>query len=291
MTQALPDYSHWIGRTEEAHDTVTAGPLDRLAATLDSGTEALGDGDAVPPLGHWLFFLPGARQSDIGADGHPKRGGFLPPVHELPRRMWAGSRLSFPGEINVGDRIVRRSTIASVKSREGASGPLVFVTVRHEIGRDGEAAAIIDEHDIVYRGLQAPAAKPSETTEPGKWRRTLVPEAVLLFRYSALTFNGHRIHYDRDYVMKQEGYPGLVVHGPLTATLLVDLIRRHAPEACIESFAFRAVSPLFDGNEMSVNAAPPDADGVVKLWAANSDGRLTLSAEAKLAASSEVRRT
>ena len=153
------DYSRWIGRTEEARDLVTSGPLDRLAATLDRDDDRLREGDDVPPLGHWLFFLPGARQSDIGADGHPKRGGFLPPVHELPRRMWAGSRLSFPGKIRVGDAIVRRSTIASVTRKEGASGPLVFVTVRHEIGRDGEAAAIIDEHDIVYRGLQAPAAK------------------------------------------------------------------------------------------------------------------------------------
>ena len=136
----VQDYSQWVGRTEEARDLVTSGPLDRLAATLDRDDQRLRAGDAVPPLGHWLFFLPGDRQSEIGPDGHPKRGGFLPPVHELPRRMWAGSRLRFPGEIRVGDAIVRRSTIASVKRKEGASGPLVFVTVRHEIGRDGEAA-------------------------------------------------------------------------------------------------------------------------------------------------------
>src|SRR4029450_13107689 len=134
----------------------------------------------------------------------------------------------------------------------------------------------------------APAPKPSEMTEPGPWRRTVVPDAVLLFRYSALTFNGHRIHYDRDYVTKEEGYPGLVVHAPLSATLLVDLIHRHAPEARIESFAFRAVSPLFDRDKMSVNATPPDADGIVKLWAANSDGRLAMSAEARLVTTPEV---
>jgi 3-methylfumaryl-CoA hydratase len=287
MTDTTEDYSSWVGRTEEARDLVTSGPLDRLAATLDRDDDGFREGDDVPPLGHWVFFLPDVRQSDIGADGHPKRGGFLPPVHELPRRMWAGSRLSFPGKIRVGDAIVRRSTIASVTRKEGASGPLVFVTVRHEVGRESEPAAIIDEHDIVYRGLQAPAAKPSATTEHGEWRRNLVPDAVLLFRYSALTFNGHRIHYDRDYVTKEEGYPGLVVHGPLIATLLVDLVRRHAPQAHIDAFTFKAVSPLFDGAQMSVNATP-GSDGVVKLWAANSDGRLAMTAEVKLATTKEV---
>ncbi len=282
--QSLGDYSAWVGRSEENRDTVTAGPLDRLAATLDRDDPRAGNGDAMPPLAHWLFFLPDIRQSGIGPDGHPKRGGFLPPVHELPRRMWAGSRIAFPGEIRVGDSIVRRSTIQSVQRKDGASGPLVFVTVRHEIGREGEAAAIVDEHDIVYRGLEAPAVKAlPKKAEPGQWRRELVPDAVQLFRYSALTFNGHRIHYDRDYVTREEGYPGLVVHGPLTATLLVDLVRRNAPAARIAEFSFRAVSPLFDGNNMSVNATPPDADGVVKLWAANADCDLAMTAQAKLA--------
>jgi 3-methylfumaryl-CoA hydratase len=277
------DYSAWIGRTEESHDTVAAGPLDRLSATLDGDDPPFADGDVVPPLGHWLFFLPDARQAEIGPDGHPRRGGFLPPVHELPRRMWAGSRLSFPGAIRVGDRITRRSAIASVKHKEGASGPLVFVTVRHEIGRAGEAADIIDEHDIVYRGLEAPAVKTERRkAEPGAWRRTLAPDAVMLLRYSALTFNGHRIHYDRDYVTAEEGYPGLVVHGPLIATLLLDLLRRNGPQRRVEAFSFRAIAPLFDGNEMSVNAAPPDADGVVKLWAANHEGDLAMTAEARL---------
>ena len=149
-----------------------------------------------------------------------------------------------------------------MKRKDGASGRLVFVTVRHEIGKPGEAAAIIDEHDIVYRGLEAPAVKPSpQKAEAGEWRRELVPDAVQLFRYSALTFNGHRIHYDRDYVTREEGYPGLVVHGPLIATLLIDLVRRNAPTAKISEFSFRAVSPLFDGNAMSVNATPPEWTG------------------------------
>lgn len=280
----MTDYSAWTGRSDECRDVVTAAPLDRLSATLDRDDAPFVDGDPVPPLGHWLFFLPDARQSEIGPDGHPKRGGFLPPVHELPRRMWAGSRLRFPGSIRVGDRITRRSTIASVKQKEGASGPLVFVSVRHEIGRDGEAAAIVDEHDIVYRRLEAPAVKTERRkAEPGAWRRTLVPDPLLLFRYSALTFNGHRIHYDRDYVTRKEGYPGLVVHGPLIATMLMDLLHRRVPQRRVEAFSFRAVSPLFDGNEMSVNATPPDAEGLVQLWAANHEGDLAMSAEARLA--------
>ena len=278
------DHAAWVGRSEQRQETVTAGPLDRLAATLDRNDPGLSEGGAVPPLGHWLFFLPDARQSEIGPDGHARRGGFLPPVDELPRRMWAGSRLAFAGELRVGDVIVRHSAIKSVTRKNGAGGPLVFVTVRHEIGRVGEPAAIVDEHDIVYRGLDAPAVKPApRKAEAGEWRRTLVPDAVQLFRYSALTFNGHRIHYDRDYVTKEEGYPGLVVHGPLVATLLVDLVRRHAPEARITEFAFRAISPLFDGEELSLNAAAPGMDGIVNLWAANAGGNLAMTARARLA--------
>ncbi len=283
MSEPAQDYAAWLGRTEEARDVVTAGPLDRLSATLDRDDQPHADGDALPPLGHWLFFLPTARQSDVGADGHPKRGGFLPPVHHLPRRMWAGSRITFPGDIRVGDAIVRRSVIASIREKAGKASPLVFVTVRHEIGRPGEPPAIVDEHDIVYRGLEsAPAGAKPETTPAGAWRRTLVPDGVQLFRYSALTFNSHRIHCDRDYATQVEGYPGLVVHGPLIATLLVDLIRRKAPAARIDAFSFRAVSPLFDGNAMSVNADPPGPDGRMKLWAANADGGLAVSAEAAL---------
>jgi 3-methylfumaryl-CoA hydratase len=281
MSESSQDLAAWLGRTDQHRDVVTAGPLDRLSATLDRSDPPYTAGDPVPPLGHWLFFLPDARQSEIGPDGHPKRGGFLPPVHHLPRRMWAGSRVTFPGEIRVGDAIERRSVIAAIKEKAGRASPLVFVTVRHEIGRANEPPAIIDEHDIVYRGLDAaPAGTPPEPPPAGAWRLRLAPDAVQLFRYSALTFNSHRIHYDRTYVTGVEGYPGLVVHGPLIATLLVDLIRRQAPAARVDSFSFRAVSPLFDGNEMSVNADPPGADGRMKLWATCAEGRLAVSAEA-----------
>jgi 3-methylfumaryl-CoA hydratase len=281
LPDVAQDYAAWIGRTEERRDVVTAGPLDRLAATLDRADPPYAAGDVIPPLSHWLFFLPTDRQSELGPDGHAKRGGFLPPVHELPRRVWAGSRVSFPGDLRVGDAVYRRSTVASINRKEGKSGPLVFVTVRHEIGRTGDPPAIIDEHDIVYRGPEGGSAPGRATI--GSWRRTLVLDAVQLFRFSALTFNGHLIHYDRDYAVNKEGYPGLVVHGPLIATLLVDLIRRHAPQRRIEAFAFRGLTPLFENNEMSVNADPPDSEGAMRLWAANAAGNLAVSAEARLA--------
>jgi 3-methylfumaryl-CoA hydratase len=284
MPEAEPDYKSWIGRTELRHDWLAAGPLDRLSATLDRDDDPHQPGDIAPPLAHWLCFLPDELQSALGPDGHAARGGFIPPVHDLPRRMWAGSRIAFPGEIRVGMALTRRSTIASVERKQGAAGPLVFVTVRHEIGEPDGPPLIVDEHDIVFRGLAAPAVKTAARAGgDGDWHRELVPDAVLLFRYSALTFNGHRIHYDRDYVTKAEGYPGLVVHGPLIATLLVDLVRRKMPEARIESFSFRALSPLFDGRPMSVNGISPDPSGIVKLWAANDEGGVAMKAEAKIA--------
>jgi 3-methylfumaryl-CoA hydratase len=281
MPQASADERDWIGRREVRRDVLTEGPLDRLSATLDRDDAPLGQGDVAPPLAHWLCFLPDEPQSAIGPDGHAGRGGFLPPIHDLPRRMWAGSRIAFPGKLRVGMALVRRSTVASVERKQGKAGPLVFVTVRHEIGEPDEPPLVIDEHDIVYRGLGGPAVTPAApVSEPGQWRRRLVPDPVLLFRYSALTFNGHRIHYDRQYVTEVEGYPGLIVHGPLIATLLVDLLRRKMPEARIERFSFRAISPLFDVREMTVNGTPPDDDGMVSLWAANAEGGLAMKAEA-----------
>ena len=270
-----------IGRTRTITDRLDPARAAALHATLGRDGPPPQAGDPLPPFWHYIQFWEPAPPAALGRDGHPKPGNFIPDTG-LPRRMWAGSRVSFPGEIRVGDRVVRRSVIASIREKAGKSGALVFVTVRHEIGREGEPPAIVDEHDIVYRGLEAAPAAPTEVVPAGAWRRTLTPDAVLLFRYSALTFNGHRIHYDRDYVTGVEGYPGLVVHGPLTATLLVDLVRRNAPAARIDSFSFRAMSPLFDGNDMSVNAALPDADGRVRLWAANAEGRLAMAAEASL---------
>jgi 3-methylfumaryl-CoA hydratase len=273
----------WIGRTETVDDVVTPAPLRALTATLDRDDPPLGAGDAVPPCWHWLYFLPAARQSEIGPDGHPKRGGFLPPV-PLPRRMWAGSRIEFNAPLRVGQSLSRSSHIDDVRMKEGRSGPLVFVNVRHEISADG-APAIVDRHDIVYRDmLTAGEPAPAAVAAPAdaQWTRQVVPDDVLLFRYSALTFNGHRIHYDRRYVTAVEGYPGLVVHGPLIATLLLDLLRRELPGAEVRSFSFRAVKPLFDVAPFALCGRLKDAR-TVKLWACTPEGHLAMDASATLA--------
>jgi 3-methylfumaryl-CoA hydratase len=273
----------WIGRAETRADQVTPTPVAALAATLDRDDPPPAPGDPLPPLWHWLYFLPLARQSEIGPDGHPKRGGFLPPV-PLPRRMWAGGRLDFLQPLHIGERVERTSRIADVTSKQGRTGPLVFVLVRHEIAGE-RGLAIVEEHDIVYRGEPQPGERAAGRPAPraAAWMRTIHPDDVLLFRYSALTFNGHRIHYDRRYVTEVEGYPGLVVHGPLIATLLVDLLRRHRPEATVTRFAFRALSPLFDVAPFSVNGKMEDGKARVSLWAANAAGELSMDATADLA--------
>jgi len=276
-------YAAWLGRTEERRDTVTATPMAALAATLDRDDPAPSAGTTLPPLWHWLYFLPLAKQSEIGADGHPRRGGFLPPV-ELPRRMWAGGRLSFLQPLRVGDAMTRTSRIASIASKQARSGPLVFVTVEHEIATAAGGVALREEHDIVYRELPAPGATaiPAAAPTDETFARKIAPDDVLLFRYSALTFNGHRIHYDRRYVTEVERYPGLIVHGPLIATLLLDLLRREMPGAEVASFRFKAVRPTFDLNPFRVNGQLQDDGKTIRLWAQDHEGWLTMDATATL---------
>ena len=283
MTIDIEPLRRWIGKSQTHDDVVTPTPIAALAATLDRTEAWPQPGDPLPPIWHWLYFLPIFRLSASGPDGHPTRGEFLPPV-PLPRRMWAGSRLEFLRPLRVGAAIVRTSRIADVTGKEGRAGPLVFVRVRHEIA-DGGGLAIVDEHDIVYRenprpGDPAPPVPPA----PGDhaFSREIDPGPVLLFRYSALTFNSHRIHYDRSYVTGVEGYPGLVVHGPLIATLLLDLLRRERPDATVARFVFRAVSPLFDGAPFAVCGKPGDDPRSVRLWARNAHGGLAMDATATL---------
>ena len=279
MTLDINHLRTWINRQESLTDTATLVPVAALTATLDRDDPAPRPGDPLPPLWHWLYHLPLARQSQIGPDGHPKRGGFLPPV-PVPRRMWAGGRLTFHKPILLDQQITRTSTIVDVTEKSGRSGSLVFVLVRHEItGPDG--LALTEEHDIVYRdppGPNDPAPAPKAAPTDAAFSRGITPDDVLLFRYSALTFNGHRIHYDRRYVTTEEGYPGLIVHGPLIATLLTDLYRRNDPRP-MKAFKFRAVSPLFDIAPFSVHGKP-GPDGKVALWAANAQGHLAMEAEA-----------
>ena len=271
----LDDVRSWIGRTRSEEDFAAPFPVRALIATLDENDPDPKTGDPLPPLWHWLYFLEIARQSKIGPDGHPERGDFLPPV-PLPRRMWAGSRFSFDGEpLRIGDTIRRSSTIKSVEPKSGSTGSMVFVTVQHDISGP-RGLSLVEEHDIVYR--EAP--KPGEQARPPKsaptdatWTRKVVPDEVLLFRFSALTFNGHRIHYDQPYVTATEGYPGLIVHGPLMGLLQVELARRSNPDKTVKSFEFRALSPAFAGGPLTVGARR-EADGSAATWIANAQGGL-----------------
>jgi len=282
---AAADPARWIGKTETVTDTITATPCAALSATLDRDPEQPPAGTPLPPLWHWLYFLPLYRQSEVGPDGHAQRGGFLPPV-PLPRRMWAASQLEFNRPLRVGDAIRRVSTITDVSEKSGRTGALVFVKVRHEIRANDEASpAIVEFHDIVFReapkaGDVAPPPKAAPTQS--RWQRRVVPDAVLLFRYSALTFNAHRIHYDRKYVTGVEGYPGLVVHGPLIATLLLDLLREKLPDATVRRYEFRAVRPLFDTNAFDVCGEPAPDGKSVRLWAKDHEGALAMDATAEI---------
>jgi 3-methylfumaryl-CoA hydratase len=277
MTRDAADPRAWIGRSEVYRDTVTAAPLVALAALLDRDDPAPRAGDATPPLAHWLYFLPSYRQSQAGPDGHARRGEFLPPV-PLPRRMWAGSRIEFARPLRAGSEVEKRSTIRDVAMKEGRSGPLVFVTVRHEI-HDGDGLVLTDEHDIVYRGESPLAATDAPAPADAAWRREIDPDPVLLFRYSAVTFNSHRIHYDHPYATLVEGYPGLVVHGPLIATLLVDLLRRNVPGVTLRTFRFRAMKPLFGNAPFATCGAPEGGDGA-RLWTRDHAGAMTMEAHA-----------
>lgn len=264
----------WIGKTEEAADCAAAAPLLNLAALLDHAHWPW-PADRIPPLAHWLYFQPAIRQSTIGEDGHPKRGRFLPPV-ALPRRMWAGGSVEFHRPIAIGAAMKRHSRITGLDRKSGASGELVFVTVEHEI-RVGSDVAIRERQDLVYRG---PSASVYQRSEPAE-RRSVVTrpyraDPVVLFRFSAITFNGHRIHYDRDYARDTEGYPGLVVHGPFQATLLMDLLLRERPGFEVRQFDFRAHSPMFDTQEFTLNFSP--TAGGAELWIERMDGGVAMTA-------------
>lgn len=272
----------WVGREERRTDTLAPWPAAALTAALDRD-DPPGPGDPLPPFWHHLYFLPVVRAEATGPDGHPKRGGFLPPV-PLPRRMWAGGRLVWERPLRVGETVERVSTVRAIDRKEGRTGPLLFVLVEHRFLASGELV-LTEEHDVVYRA-------PSRGEEPGppplapsagRWRRSWRPDPVLLFRYSALTYNGHRIHYDQPYVTGVEGYRGLIVHGPLLAKLMLDLLRREVPAAVVRRFDFRATAPLFAEEELLVQGEPDPAGGPVRLWITGPGGGLAMRGTATLA--------
>lgn len=260
-------FSAWIGRTEESHDQLSRNLVKRIAATLGEDTPA--HGEALPPLWHWAFFQDPIAESALGGDGHPARGGFLPPADNR-NRMWAGGRVEFIAALRVGGEATRVSTIKHIEEKHGRTGALLFVTVQHDYLQDGELA-IREEQDIVYREPSPPKSGGGEALPAGDWREGVVPSPTLLFRYSAVTFNGHRIHYDWPYVTGTEGYAGLVVHGPLIATLNLRAFRRANPQTRLRRFAYRGLRPLIAPEPFEV-AGRITAPGKAQLWAGNEAG-------------------
>lgn len=270
------DWTDWIGREEARHDVLTPALLARFRATFDSDDT----GDVAPQGIHWCLCTPDATTGDLNADGHPRRGGFLPPI-PLPRRMWAASDMTFHAPIRVGAAIARRSVIAAIEHKTGSSGPLTFVSIDHATSSDGRIA-VSERQTIVYREARVgAAAPPGDGTAAGSgwdWHRALAPSAPLLFRYSALTFNSHRIHYDLPYATGEEGYRGLVVHGPLMATLLLDLAARALGANRITRLSFRGVSPAIAGEMLHLVGNAHD-DGCTLAVLAD-DGREVMTARA-----------
>jgi 3-methylfumaryl-CoA hydratase len=270
----------WIGRGTEASDIVTAQLVKSLRATLFQEIGEPKAGDPAPFTTHWCLAQPVFPMSQLGPDGHPTRGGFLPPV-PLPRRMWAGGELEFLDTLRVGDDTKRSSRISDVTMKTGSTGALCFVSVEHLITTP-RGTAIRERQDIVYRDVTgATPATPAKAPLPApiaKHRESHMADPVLLFRYSALTFNGHRIHYDRDYVTRVEGYPGLVFHGPLQAALIVEFAAKLHGGTAPRKFSYRGVQPLFEGSEFTVNAN--DNSAGMELWTANAEGQPTMKGTA-----------
>lgn len=289
----MEDLSAWVGRSQRSTETLDPRLVRWMAATLDRADLLdAREGAALPPAWHWAFFNAVEPMSALGRDGHPKKGGFLPPTAQ-PRRMWAGSRLHWHGPLRVGQAIERVSTILKCEAKRGRTGDMVLVTVGHGFSA-GEALLLDEQHDIVYRdeataeerrALSELAAQARAGDVQFERRGEIVREVtvgpVQMFRYSAVTFNGHRIHYDRDYARDVEGYPGLVVHGPLIATLLLEFLQAQvAPGRAVERFEFRAMRPTFDIAPFALHAAPPAADGSVSLWSTNNVGAVGMQATA-----------
>lgn len=266
-TASPTDYSAWIGRTEEARDHLSHNLVKRIAATFGEPVPA--DGEALPPLWQWCFFQEPVFESLLGTDGHPARGGFLPPADNR-NRMWAGGRVEFIAALKAGADAHRLSTILHIEEKHGRTGSLLFVTVRHDYSQNGELC-VREEQDIVYREPNPPKLNSGDAPPAGDWSESVTPTPTLLFRYSAVTFNGHRIHYDYPYVTEVEGYAGLVVHGPMIATLNLRAFIRANPQAKVRHFAYRGVRPLTVPTPFVVGGQVLKA-GTAQLWAGNEAG-------------------
>ena len=267
------DLNAWLGKSQVFRDRMDPGHASRIATTL--GETVPLQGDPLPTLWHWAYFLESIPLDMLGTDGHPARGAFLPPADNR-NRMWAGGRVEFLAPLRVGMDAEKTSTVSAIQEKKGRTGSLLFVTVRHEVSQDGKLV-IREEQDIVYREPSPPKLVGSEHAPVSQWKDRVEPSAVMLFRYSAVTFNGHRIHYDHPYVTQTEGYPGLVVHGPLIATLMCKAFRRAHPNATLRHLSYRGLRPLIAPTPFDV-AGAITAPGQASLWA-EQDGTLAHQAE------------
>jgi 3-methylfumaryl-CoA hydratase len=279
----------WVGRSQTDDDQASVRHARLMAATVARSDLSLDAGQPLPPLWHWLFFLEGRPPAELGRDGHPARGGFLPPV-PLSNRMWAGGRVWFDAPIPLGSAMRRQSQVLKVDHKQGRSGDLVFVTVGHEVWADGQRC-VREEQDLVYKAPTPRGTLGDEPAPPapGAHVRPYAPDATLLFRYSALTFNGHRIHYDLDYCRAVEGYDNLVIHGPLSATMLAQLAQQVGAQAglgALRQFSYRGVRPAILGRPLTLNAnladASPMAESRLQLWTALANGQPSMQADAVL---------
>lgn len=276
------NYKDWTATTERCEEILAPEPVNRMLAMLDTRQQAFHVGDALPPLWHWLYFLPAVVQSEIGDDGHPQRGGFLPPV-DLPQRMFAGSKLLVHEPLTVGQTALREAEVIDITEKTGSTGQLVFVSLRYRVYQQSRLC-VEEKQRIVYRHasevIAAPALGEFEATPPGATARIVVPDPVLLFRFSALTFNSHRIHYDRPYATDVAGYPGLIVQAPLIAILLAELIRS-SMQRQLKALEFRALAPLFDTGPVQL-VAIPDGASTLQLEARRHDLTLAMQGTAQL---------
>ena len=274
-------YAAWVGREEQRSARIDESTVQAMSATLDMESSPV-VGDSLSPGWQWLFFNPAVRRSELGVDGHPAKGGFLPPV-ELPRRMWAGSRIRYLAPLSIGSNATRKSKILSVVNKTGKRGALCFVTVEHTTQCD-EKVCIVEQQDIVYKEATPPGTAlptPPRHEVEAQWSQNFTPDTTLLFRYSALTFNGHRIHYDLPYARDEEGYPALVVQGPLNATLLQKFALEHGGGKRLSEFNFKGVNPLFVGRDFQLEGSPGDEPGIMNLWVRGPEGELGMSATAR----------
>ncbi len=272
-------FEDWIGRRESAEDILTPRMAKHMAASLGAEGVGVEPGDALPVGWQWMVCAGGPAASELAGDGLPERGGLLPPI-ALPRRMWAGGNMRFHQPLRVGEKVRRTTEIKDITFKEGRSGAIAFVAIGFAYSGE-QGLAIEEQQTVAYRAeRKADEAPPPPVAPPGEalWRRTVEPDPVLLFRYSALTFNSHRIHYDQPYVTEVEGYPGLLVHGPLIATLLFDLMRRNTDKPPAQ-LSYRAMRPLFDTAPFEVCGAPGEDGKTCALWALDPEGAVAMQVE------------